>query len=404
MTYRGNIPRFYAYVGLTRFVLWMPIWVIFLERRGLSLSQIGTLEFVAILTLAAFEVPTGTVADLWGRKLSLAIGACLHGLALLGLLTEVLSPVFLVAYVVWGVSFSFVSGASEAFAYDSLKADGVADHFPRVASRYAMIQQAAGGFSGLVGGLVATYDIRLCFLITAVACFVGAGVILTGHEPPGDHVPGADRPGYRTTLVAGARIAIGRPRVRAIILLAATIQLFVILLTMTAFQPYANEVALPLWTFGAIYLGIQAFAIAGSYLSPRAAIRFGRARLLTVATIAIAGCQVLLWLGASRPAVVLIAVTAAVSALVQPILSAMLNDAIPSRQRATIISLQSLVAMVGLGVVQLALFTIGQRTSMALAIGLAGMLMAVLAAPSLAVLARSPAEPDESAIPVMGHP
>jgi hypothetical protein len=41
---------------------------------------------------------------------------------------------------------------------------------------------------------------------------------------------------------------------------------------------------------------------------------------------------------------------------------------------------------------------------MALAIGLAGMLMAVLAAPSLAVLARSPAEPDESAVPVMGHP
>lgn len=112
MIYRGNIARLYAFIGLSRFFLWMPIWIVFLERRGLSLSQIGVLEFVAILLLAACEVPTGTVADTWGRKASMAIGASLHGLALLGLLTAVLSPVFLVAYAVWGVSFSFLSGAT----------------------------------------------------------------------------------------------------------------------------------------------------------------------------------------------------------------------------------------------------------------------------------------------------
>ncbi len=56
---------------------------------------------------------------------------------------------------------------------------------------------------------------------------------------------------------------------------------------------------------------------------------------------------------------VLAAAVAAVSAIVQPVLSAMLNDAISSRQGATIISLQSLVVTFGLGIVQLTLFAIG---------------------------------------------
>ena len=91
MGYRGNIPRFYAFVALTEALLWMPVWVVFFARRGLSLSQIGVLELVTMLLLAAAEVPTGAVADTWGRKASLALGATLHGLALLGLLAGVLS-------------------------------------------------------------------------------------------------------------------------------------------------------------------------------------------------------------------------------------------------------------------------------------------------------------------------
>lgn len=109
------------------------------------------------------------------------------------------------------------------------------------------------------------------------------------------------------------------------------VQLFTILLTMTAFQPYASEGALPIWTFGSVLLGLQVCSIAGSDLSLRAANGLGRVRLLVLAVLAIASVQVLQWVGASRPAVVMFAGAAAVSATVLPVLSAMLNDAIPSR-------------------------------------------------------------------------
>jgi hypothetical protein len=85
---------------------------------------------------------------------------------------------------------------------------------------------------------------------------------------------------------------------------------------------------------------------------------------------------------------VLFAVTAALTALARPVLSSMLNDLIPSRQRATVISLQSLLAMLGCGIVQLALFAIADHTSMAFALGLAGLLMATAAVPLLRELNR----------------
>ncbi len=393
MGYRGNIPRFYAFVALTEAMLWMPVWIVFFERRGLSLAQIGALDFVTVLLLAAAEVPTGAVADTWGRKASMALGATLHGLALLGLLAGVLSPLFLLAYAFWATSLSFISGASEAFAYDSLKADGRADDFSHVASRAAVLRKAATALSVVAGGLVGAYDLRLCFVLTALACFTATAVILTGKEPPSGGAAEGLRVGYRATLAQGVRVAVGRPRVRYVVLLGATINLFAILLMMTAFQPYAKEVGLPLWTFGGVLLGVQVCGIGGAYLSPRLAGRLGRDRLFVLVPVGMAGIQILLWLGASRPAIALFGIAAALGGAVQPVLAAALNDAIPSRQRATVISLQSLLTNFGFGLVQLGLLVVGDRTSMALAVGLAGLLMAALAAPVLALLAGSPAEP-----------
>ena len=387
--YQGNILRFYLFIGLTGFVLWTPIWVVFFERRGLSLSQIGLLEVVAFGLLAVSEVPTGTVADVWGRKVSMAIGAILHGVAVLGILTEVLSPIFLVAYAIWGVSFSFVTGAGEAFAYDSLKADGRVDAYPKVASRHAIIRQAAGGMSGVVGGLVAAYDLRLCFILTAVACFAGAGVILTGHEPASGEAEDPGGSGYWRTLRSGLRIVTGDRYVRVVVLIGALVSLVTTLLAYTAFQPYADEVGMPVWTFGGILLGMELSGIGGSYVAPRVVTRRTRERLLAVALLAVAGCLILLWVGASRPAVILFAVTAALTALARPVLSSMLNDLIPSRQRATVISIESLIAMLGCGLVQLALFAIADRTNMAFALGLAGLLMVIAAVPLLRELNRS---------------
>src|SRR5947208_17090299 len=122
--YRGNIWRLFVVQALLGFILWVPIWVVFLQGKGLSLTQVGLLEGVAWTITAFLEVPTGAIADRWGRKASIAAGASLYGIAMFLILTEALSPAFLLGYALWYSSTAFVSCADSALLYDSLKADG----------------------------------------------------------------------------------------------------------------------------------------------------------------------------------------------------------------------------------------------------------------------------------------
>ncbi|HET9200585.1 MAG TPA: MFS transporter, partial [Dehalococcoidia bacterium] len=74
--YAANVGRFYAYRFVSNFQFWMPIFVIFLiEDRGLTLAQIALLETVFSITSLSAEVPTGAVADRFGRRTSILLGA-----------------------------------------------------------------------------------------------------------------------------------------------------------------------------------------------------------------------------------------------------------------------------------------------------------------------------------------
>ena len=62
--YEANLWKFYFFRFLVDFQLWLPIWVIYLQKeRGLSLSQITFLDAPFWLVLGCMEVPTGAVAD-----------------------------------------------------------------------------------------------------------------------------------------------------------------------------------------------------------------------------------------------------------------------------------------------------------------------------------------------------
>src|SRR6266545_989982 len=116
----SSIARFYLFVGLTGFFLWLPVWVVYFQQRGMTLTQLGVLDAIGWVLMAAAEVPTGGLADRYGRKWSLAGGAVLLGFSMLAITTELFSPVFLVGWMLWGIAHTFFSGADAAFLYDTL--------------------------------------------------------------------------------------------------------------------------------------------------------------------------------------------------------------------------------------------------------------------------------------------
>src|SRR4029079_15835346 len=115
-------------------------------------------------------------------------------------------------------------------------------------------------------------------------------------------------------------------------------------------QPYALEVGLPIATLGIVVAGVQLTTVVASWLAFRAT------RSFTLPTIVTAGVGILilavglLGLLPSIPSIALVLVVALIPALLAPLLMARLNDLIPSAQRATILSLSSLMFELGLAV------------------------------------------------------
>ena len=127
----------------------------------LQLVLVGTmLETVSFL----FEVPTGIVADIYSRKLSVIIGLLLIGL---GFTVEGLFPTFgaiLIAQVIWGIGFTFVSGAREAWIADEIGEDKAGKAFSK-GTQMSLV----GSFVGIaISMALANINIRLPIILGGI--------------------------------------------------------------------------------------------------------------------------------------------------------------------------------------------------------------------------------------------
>ena len=125
-----------------------------------------TLEVSAFI----FEVPTGIVADVYSRKMSIVIGYILMGV---GFLVEGFFPAFLpilLAQVIWGLGYTFTSGATQAWISDEIGEDDANKLFIRATQ--------IGLFASLIGmGLAALVGVNSVAMPLRVG---SAGVLLIG--------------------------------------------------------------------------------------------------------------------------------------------------------------------------------------------------------------------------------
>ena len=153
----NNILRFGAFRFFVDFQLWIPIWVIYLnETRGFSITEITFLDVLLMMILVIMEVPTGIVADRWGRKISLCYGAFIHAVAILVFSFAGNIVVIAISYTVVAVALTLFSGADSAFVYDSLKAAGRQDEYQKIWGRVYSISLVAGVVSLVLGAFLAS--------------------------------------------------------------------------------------------------------------------------------------------------------------------------------------------------------------------------------------------------------
>ncbi len=167
------------------FTLVMPIIVLFYEEHRLGLQDVFILKSVYSVAAVALEVPSGYLADVWGRKRCILAGCVLFfGGYLCYSLTETFAA-FLVAEILLGIGQTMINGADSALLYDTTVHHGRENLYLRYEGRITMIGNFAEAVAGIFGGLLAVYSLRYPFYAQTLVAFVGipAAMALREYAP-----------------------------------------------------------------------------------------------------------------------------------------------------------------------------------------------------------------------------
>lgn len=147
-------------------------WVAILAARGFSLVQIGFAETVFHITSLIFEIPSGLLADIYGRKKMLIISSIM---AVVGNLVMALSGGFgmvCAALAFYALSYNFSSGSGDALAYDSLKSVSREDAYETYASNQMIIYRIGSAISTLCAGLALFMGYKPAYALSALTHFI----------------------------------------------------------------------------------------------------------------------------------------------------------------------------------------------------------------------------------------
>jgi MFS family permease len=331
---------------------------LFLLDAGLTIFQVFVANAAFTAAMALFEVPTGVMADTRGRRASfllseaiLAVGtlayvgvAAIHG----GLL------LFCLAGVVLGLGYTFYSGAVEAWLVDALKATGYERELDGVFARASMVSHVAMIVGTVGGGLLGTVDLSIPYLVRAalivMALVVGFRTMHDiGFTPRAMQMRGMVGE-MRKVGRAGITYGWQKPAVR-LLLMESFVTWGFFSWAWYAWQPYFLKLygSDAIWVSGLIAALFSLAGIAGNALVGRLATP-GRRRtsILLVAGAATTSTMVATGLIRSFWITVPVFLLGAVAGgVLQPVRQTYLHRSIPSSERATLVSFDSLVGSLG---------------------------------------------------------
>ncbi len=170
---RRNIIALYLIKLSKWFSFVMPIIVLFYEDHGLGLQDVFILKSVYSIAAVALEIPSGYLADVWGRKKCLIIGCFLFFGGYLCYSFTATFQAFIIAELLLGIGQTLVNGADSALLYDTTVHYKQENQYLRYEGRITMIGNFAEAIAGIFGGLMAVYSLRYPFYGQVIIAFIG---------------------------------------------------------------------------------------------------------------------------------------------------------------------------------------------------------------------------------------
>ena len=339
---KRNVSIDYVYSFMENFDISSAIWVLYMVYKGLPLWQIGIVEGIFHLTSFICEVPSGAMADLFGRrKVMIAGRICSAVSAIINLFSYNIFG-FTIGFMISALGYNLNSGSEEALVYDSLKQAECEKEYIKVSSRLNLIIEVSQGLATFIGGVLAEYSYVYCYstaiiisLLSLIPCFMFEEPVIKDESNLKENI----------SIIKHFKICYDIVRNNKKII--KVLIYFPIVFTFhTVVYFYGQQYFSVL---GCNKIQISLIMLLGGILSCIGSVscervmgifkdktRYMASILMGVSIIFISG-KIL------NVSIISFAVMNYVNALLYPIQSASLNELIPSEQRATIISIDSMI-------------------------------------------------------------
>lgn len=394
---RHVVTTYYALAGvytLAASVIW-GVNTLFLLDAGLSFFEVFVANAAYSVGTVLFEIPTGVVADTLGRRASFLASAAVLALVTvlyLGLAETGAGVVpFAAVSVLMGLGFTFYTGAVEAWLVDALDASGFRGALDAVFARGQQVTGAAMLVGTVGGGLLGQLHLSAPYVVrSGLLVLVFAIALVAMHDigfAPRRVAPARLPAEMAATARRGVAFGWAQRPIR-LLMLASAVQSGFVIWAFYAWQPYFLDLLGrdAVWAAGLVSAGIALATICGNQVVDVAARYCGKrttlmlwASALQVVAAVLVGVATSFWVAV----VGLLAVMAA-TGVMRPVRQAYVQQVIPSSERATVTSFDSMVGGVGGTGGQLGLGALGEARSVSAAFVVGG----IATAAALPLVAR----------------
>lgn len=337
-TGKRNIRWSYVFCFIRNFNLTDAVWLLYLAYRGTSLWQIGILEGIFHISGLLFEVPSGAAADLLGRRNVMALGRLCAAASSLFMIFSNGFAGFAIGMVLAALSYNLNSGTEEALLYDSSKMAGEGKNYIKINSRWSVLIEISLAAATFIGAVLAEKSYIHCYVTALIIEVISFFPLLFIREPEmKSRKQGINiREHFKTSF----GIIKKNPAVLKILFFYPVVGSFY---TTVYFynQTYLTELGMNKIGLSITFLFCGGMSCVGAFCSSYL-FKLLKEHMKYTAAVSI-GLGIFL-MGTGKLPTVFFAFLAMgfCNSLLDPVKSFSLNQLIPSKQRATIISVESM--------------------------------------------------------------
>lgn len=339
---RRNVKKFFLFKTISNFGFMLPVIVLFWQQNGLSMTQIMLLQSIFAFSVVALEIPTGYLADLWGRKQVLIISGLLFSVGYTAYFFSSSFWQFALAEVGFALAISGISGCDSALLYDSLVEIKEEGRFKKIWGQALFFNMLFISFSNIVGGFVGKVDYRLTLLISIPVAFAVALVSLSFTEPIRHKL--VVEKGYIQELFRVVILALWKNKKLKWLILYASIIYAFNQAALWFYQPYFSLTGLDVVYFGVVFASFQIVAAFSSKYAHKVEEKLGEKSSFVLLGVLVTGSFLLM-----SQFIFLFSFTFAfLQQFVRGFFKVVINDYVQklttSNVRATVISIQNMFA------------------------------------------------------------